>query len=306
MKREADMTTISIATNWTEQEPHKTALEALQRLNWSVFPLALDKRPPLTGGTHPDGAPKRLSWKPYQTRRASYEEVMDWHRRYHPSAFAVITGDISGILILDFDGDLGKATLDILGLLPHVQTGSGGYHVYFRYPGWHVPTLNSKSKHSLGQSWPGLDIRADGGYGAFCGRNAKGPYTWLRDPVPEEVDLLPEALRDFLGLLHAPQEKGGRASSREPGEENTPSPAQCRTERSAKNLREVLIERALGMVGPTMGRNDAGFWLACQLRDNGYSKAEGERALLHYAHRVPPVNSKGQHDAYSSKNLAFY
>ena len=299
MKREAGMTTISIATVWTEQEPHKTALEALQRLNWSVFPLALDKRPPQTGGTHPDGTPKRLSWKPYQTRRATCNEVMGWHKRYHPSAFAVITGRISDILILDFDGDLGKATLDTLGLLPHVQTGSGGYHVYFRHPGWYVPTLNSKSKRTLGQSWPGLDIRADGGYGAFCGRNVNGQYTWLRDPVPEEVDLLPEALRDLLGLLHAPGEKGERASYSELDEES----AQAATQRSKRggsgNFREVLVDRALSMVGPAVGRNDAGFWLACQLRDNGYSKAEGEMALLRYAHQVPPVNGKGQLERYT-------
>src|SRR6266487_2051310 len=129
MKREAGMTTISIATVWTEQEPHKTALEALQRLNWSVFPLALDKRPPQTGGTHPDGTPKRLSWKPYQTRRATCNEVMGWHKRYHPSAFALITGRITDILILDLDRHLAQPTLNTPRSPPPLQPASVSSHV---------------------------------------------------------------------------------------------------------------------------------------------------------------------------------
>jgi hypothetical protein len=296
-----DMTTTSLATMWTEQVPYKTALEALERFHWSVFPLGRDKRPPETGGTHSDGTPKCLAWKQYQTRRATPKEVLSWQKRFQPSAYAVITGRISGILILDFDGDLGKGTLDALGLLPHVQTGSGGSHVYFHHPGWYVPTLTSKSKRELGQRWPGLDIRADGGYGAFCGRNAHGPYIWLRDPVPEEVYLLPETLRDVLGLLHAPEGAGVQASCHEPNEKTAQDAVQCRVPRDSKGFSERLIDRALSMIGPAMGRNDAGFWLACQLRDHGCSRAEGEQVLLEYAHQVPSLNSKGQRDAYTEE-----
>src|SRR6202011_3463889 len=89
-------------------------------------------------------------------------------------------------------------------LHPHVQTGSGGHHIYFQHPGWPVPTLNSKSSRELGKYWPGLDIRADGGYAAFCGQNTHGPYRWLHSPELEALDVLPEALRQFLGLLGPP------------------------------------------------------------------------------------------------------
>jgi hypothetical protein len=290
-----------LPARWNAQAPHLTALEALEYFGWSVFPLDAEKKPPKTDGKHPDGTPKRLSWKPYQARRAAHVEVVNWHKRYCPSAYAVITGRISGILILDFDGDAGKATLTALGLHPHVQTGSDGYHVYFRHPGWHVPTLNSASKRVLGHEWPGLDIRADGGYGAFCGRNANGRYRWLRDPVPEEISLLPEALRDVLGLLHAPASEGVQAACNEAGGKTAQGAARHQVDWGLRNFRETLIDRALGMIGPAMGRNDAGFWLACQLRDNGYARAEGAVALLDYAHRVPPVNGKGQHDAYTEQ-----
>jgi hypothetical protein len=48
---------------------------------------------------------------------------------------------------------------------------------------------------------------------------------------------------------------------------------------------EVLIEKYLKL--PLGGRNDTGFDLACQLRDNGYPVSEAEAALLDYQRRVP-------------------
>src|SRR6266853_6665075 len=187
---------------WNEQAPHLTALEALERYQWSVFPLDQHKCPPQVGGVYPDGTPKRLSWKPYQSRRASKDMVLTWTQQYRPSAWAVITGALSGVIVLDFDGSAGKRQLDLLGLTAHVHTGSGGYHVYFKHPGRFVKTLNGKSKQELGHRWPGLDIRGDGGYAAFCGHNEQGPYCWLRDPILEDVNRLPHELRALLGLLH--------------------------------------------------------------------------------------------------------
>lgn len=47
------------------------------------------------------------------------------------------------------------------------------------------------------------------------------------------------------------------------------------------------------------GRNLAGFWLACQLRDNGYSSREAENAMRDYAARVPGVSGSGKAETYS-------
>ena len=200
------MTTIAPPPIWTNQAPHQIALDALQQFQWSVFPLDAEKKPPKTGDTHPDGQPKRLGWKRLQTRRPSPKELLYWQKTYQPSAWGVITGAISNIVLLDFDGEAGQETRLRLGLMhPHVQTGSGGHHVYFRHPGWTVPTLNCKTTPELGQRWPGLDIRADGGYAAFCGHNVNGPYQWLRHPEPDALELLPDALRQFFGLLGPPE-----------------------------------------------------------------------------------------------------
>jgi hypothetical protein len=290
-KAGAALTATSLVGLWNEQAPHKTALDALQRFHWSVFPLGLDKRPPCISGTHPDGSPRRLGWKVYQTRHASTAEILRWQQQYHPSAYAVITGAISNLLILDFDidGAGGKETLERLRLHPHVQTGSGGYHVYFQYPGWYVPTQSSKSKKELGRRWPGLDIRADGGYGAFCGRNRSGSYVWLRDPVPDALTLLPDELRDLLGLLHTPEARTV------PEEQEHPTPL---LKRKMTSLADVLINKYV-REARLRGRNNAGFDLACQLRDNGFAQAEAESALRLYARRVPATNTKGKYEDYT-------
>lgn len=275
---------------WNEQAPHLTALEALEHYQWTVIPLDQHKCPPKVGGVHPDGTPKRLSWKPYQSRRASKDLLLTWTQRYCPSAWAVITGALSGVLVLDFDGSAGKRQLDLLGLSAHVHTGSGGYHVYFKHPGWLVKTLNGTSKQELGQRWPGLDIRGDGGYAAFCGHNEQGPYFWLRDPILEDVNRLPHELRALLGLLHEQQ----FASLSTPHVEET-EPYHQWDIRAQQLLNEALMRSGVE------GRNNVGFWLACQLRDLPLAETDAHVIMNEYARCVPETNAKGKAEVYSKQ-----
>ncbi|HLH30353.1 MAG TPA: bifunctional DNA primase/polymerase [Terriglobia bacterium] len=154
-------------------------VEMALRLRFAIIPIRSDKRPVLA------------SWKEFQSLCPSQAQVELWARD-QPPAWAIITGAISGVVVLDFDGDRGIATMNALGLLPHVRTGSGGFHAYFRHPGWYVATVNSKAKRELGDRYPGLDIRADGGYAIFAGRTQAGEYTWLRDMVADPLDMLPD------------------------------------------------------------------------------------------------------------------
>ncbi|GHO56726.1 bifunctional DNA primase/polymerase [Ktedonobacter robiniae] len=277
------------APAWAEMVPSQIARDALEQRGWSVFPLDAGKRPFPLGTYYPDGTPKRLGWKIHQTRCASLKEIQYWERRYAPQLWAVITGKISRLVVLDFDGEAGQETRDRLGLSPHVQTGSGGAHVYLEHPGWPVPTLNSKSKRELGARWPGLDIRADGGYAAFCGESESGPYLWLRDPQLDPLDCLPEELRAFLNLLQPPV-----SASTARGQEVTSAASTTRIAAS------TLLERALKHIHEQgNGRNDTGFWLVCQLRDNGYTANEAEGVMSQYVEHTPKTNTKGIVEPYT-------
>jgi hypothetical protein len=149
------------------------------------------------------------SWKPFQTERASLEQLERWAADYRTSAFAVITGEISACVVLDFDEEDGIRLLKRLALEPHVETGRGGFHVRLPHPGHRVGTQNSKVTQLLEAKWPGLDIRGDGGYAIEWGSSEFGSYRILRDlsePVP--IEALPEELAVDLGLVPAPSAGG--------------------------------------------------------------------------------------------------
>jgi hypothetical protein len=259
-----------------------TPQEALD-LGWSVIPTRANKRP-------------FFEWKKYQESRPSFDDLHRWEQEHDPAGWAGITGLISNVVTLDFDGAPGCEMLERLGLNPHRRTPSGGYHVDFVHPGWRVKTLNGKAKDELGIRWPGLDIRADGGYVLLCGKTDKGEYSWLREPQPEPLSILPVDLRDFLGLLHPPDPpviatKTAQAFTNGNGYHDSP-----------RVDSEKLLGDALARIGPE-GRNNGGFWLATQLRDNGYSQAETESVMREYRSRCPATNTKGQREPYTEYEM---
>lgn len=230
-----------------------------------------------------DKKPFLSSWKEFQNRRATLVQVERWQEKFTPPAWAVVTGKISGFFILDFDGESGRLTMEELGLDPHVRTGSGYYHVYIEHPGSKVPTLNGKTKRELGEAYPGLDIRADGGYGVFWGRNSSGPYEKLRPRTPDSLEVLPRKLRVLLGLETA----DAAAQSRQKSDRAT----------GVRKRRTVLLDEAWARVS-SEGRNNSGFLLARQLRDQRFPFESAARVMRQYAEGVPDLNQKGQLEPY--------
>jgi bifunctional DNA primase/polymerase-like protein len=104
---------------------------------------------------------------------------------------ALATGDVSGVVVIDVDGDHGG--FDSLrnlerehGPLPQtqrVQTGSG-QHVYLAYPGIHL-------KNTAGKLGAGLDVRCCGGYAVTVGavhRSGKA-YAWQDGCRPDQAPI---------------------------------------------------------------------------------------------------------------------
>jgi len=144
-----------------------------------------------------------------------------------------------------------------------------------------VPTLNAKSgKNSW--PWPGLDIRGDGGFAVLLGRNSNGPYEQLRELVPEPFDVLPEEVRTFLRNHNEKEEATPKQAVRSPQSANGGG---------SRPDSEKIIRKALEMASG-IGRNNAGFWLACQLRDNRYSMGDAEVAMGEYRSRVASTNTR--------------
>src|SRR5918994_3379222 len=156
--------------------------------------------------------PNLLELRPYLTRRATKEELDTWRW----TGVGIVTGGLSGVLVLDVDGPEGEAELQKHGhpVTPMVRTARGGLHLYFRHPDHHVRTGIRVAS--------GLDVKASGGYVVAppsVGENGK-PYEWIIPPEEAELADPPEWL---MRLLERERPKGPAAPVEEripPGERN--------------------------------------------------------------------------------------
>ena len=262
---------------------------ALQQRAWGRSVVPVRRKVPhgealfVSGHGYEDADGQHGRWMVFQDRPPTTDELWTWFVTCKATGLAMVTGKVSGIVVLDFDGEAGKQLLGKFGLKPHVRTPSGGLHLYVVHPGWRVPTLNSKVHEQLA-AYKGLDIRADGGYAVMppTVRDGKA-YQELRDLTPDSLDVLPDELRGVLGLLHAPVA--------------APRPVRTISFRPSGSSQDRLLSRALE-VAAFRGRNEAGFWLCCKLRDRGLGLEEAETVLELFAAQVGGENTKGEHEAY--------
>lgn len=262
-------------------------LEALGR-RWSILPCQVDKKP-------------LGSWKKYQTEKPTGDDLHAWVNDQRTQCLGVVTGELSGVVVFDFDGSEGEKTMHSLGLKPHVRTGSGGYHVYFKHPGFPVKTLNGKAKTALGADFPGLDIRGDGGYAIYAGKSDKGEYLPLRDFADlDSLDVLPLEVRQALGLV--PPETGleAPATSLPLRVSQTGAGAAFSSPAGRSSaLAERKLNEAIGKARKD-GRNNAGAWLAQQLRDNRVPIEDAIPLLREYREAVTGLpDGHGEHSPYT-------
>lgn len=130
-----------------------------------------------------DGKKAATDWKVYQSQAADTKQVIDWFANDRRNV-AIVTGAVSGVLVLDVDNVDGLKGYPALPETPTVKTGKG-MHVYFKHPGFEVGNM---AVQGLG------DIRADKGYViAPPSLHQSGKrYTWEQSlddvplaPVPE-------------------------------------------------------------------------------------------------------------------------
>ncbi len=173
------MSTVNIQSN--ENELLIAALY-YRSLGWSVIPIKpKDKKP-------------AIKWEQYQTERASEEQIRAWWKKWPRANVGIVTGAISGIIVLDEDGPEGRQSLIDKELPPTTcaVTGSGGNHYVFKHPGSEV--------RNFARRLPGLDLRGDGGYivAPPSVHPSGGTYKWGLPPEMEQPCWAPAWLKDLL------------------------------------------------------------------------------------------------------------
>jgi len=178
-----------------------TAALAYARRGWPVFPLhhpvndrcSCGKAECGNVGKHPRYHDADLQHG-LKDATTDLETIQRWWSRWPEANIGVVTGAISGLVVLDIDprhgGHLILEDLEAeYGKLPHTvesQTGGGGRHILFQHPGGRVRSGSDK----LG---PGLDLKADGGYIVVPpSLHASGQrYEWEVSSTPKRTPLVP-------------------------------------------------------------------------------------------------------------------
>lgn len=149
----------------------RAALFYIQQ-GWALIPLEpMGKRPfkpllPVIKGVS--------KWEPLAHRPATEEEVKSWFDKYPDINIGIITGQASGLVVIDYDAKpKGLPTIT-----PTVETGRG-YHLYL-----------STEEEVASRKLPKIDIQAEGKYVvAPPSIHPDGkPYTWAEMLSPAEID----------------------------------------------------------------------------------------------------------------------
>ena len=207
---------------------------------WSVIPARVTGKRAL------------VQWKPWQATAPDPEQLRIWWRRWPRANVAVITGRVSGVVVVDIDtghGGLGTLTAmeadHLLDRSATVETPSGGQHYWFRHPGGR---LSNSAKAIRDRYGPGVDIRGDGGLVlAPPSVRAAGEYRW-RVGSPSTVPPMPAWLVDLL-RTRPPEPR------REVSEPSYPTPARLAgLERRVRTAQEG-------------NRNEMLYWAGHRLRE---------------------------------------
>lgn len=169
-------------------------------LDWSLIPICA---PEADGGCthhsrcdHPGKRPL-TSWSRYQKHRPTPNQIRKWSRKWPDANWAVVTGSVSNIAVLDVDDPSSPGGVPIT---PLSKTGrDGGKHYFFSLP--------SKFRKSQ-QISNGLEYKADGSYVVLPNsyHQTGNHYSWVISPF--ETNL--------ADITHCPDEWLARALHEKP------------------------------------------------------------------------------------------
>ncbi|MEX2648503.1 MAG: bifunctional DNA primase/polymerase [Alphaproteobacteria bacterium] len=180
----------------------RAAALAYARRGWAVVPVRPRAKAPL------------VRWEPFQRRPADQDEIAAWFDRWPDANVGIVTGTVSGLVVLDVDaGHGGDDTLarwerEHGPLMPTIEavSGGGGRHLYFA-----APSPCPRNRVGIG---PGIDLRGEGGMivappsihpsgRRYAWRDGHGPDDRSLGPMPGWlVHLIVGEARSGHGLAH--------------------------------------------------------------------------------------------------------
>ncbi len=145
------------------------ALEYLDR-GWAIIPIRRGEKVPA------------VKWGKYVDSKTlpSEDEVIGWFTKWPDASVAVLSGELSNLVIVDCDNQAAMDAAESYGLTKspvRVRTKKG-YHYYYSFPEGSDWIKNRAGIVGDGVEWPiidGLDLRGSKGY---CVAPPSANYTW--------------------------------------------------------------------------------------------------------------------------------
>lgn len=245
------------------QKSLSTIAQLYAGLGYSVIPIY--------GDTHPQKAKiATLSWKPYQRRHASDEQISQWFEQDNYGGVAIVTGRISNLIVLDFDSsqvqyEFEKRFPDLLDTRIVTSANRGLSHYYYAIP----PYINIASKHING-----VDLLSNGCYVIAPPTQINAnDYTIKQGGMPHQLNQhQAQRLEQFFAdnLQHP---SGGCSPQ---------SNDSVEIEHKFQSIKSITLESLIHLYqhyAPQIGRNNALFKVACHARDHQMTEVEVAEVL---------------------------
>jgi hypothetical protein len=239
-----------------------------------------------------------LPYKEFFTRVATEEEAASWYKKFpiQSNGIGMICGDVSGIIVLDFDTndkELIQAIEKITGQSPVKRVGSKGYAGFYRLsPGFSInkkvffkdekivlEVLGNKHKITIPPSYH---------------RETKKQYTWADDKAFLDVNLadIPEFTQKIFDkliglqgtLFDAPKEYVTRVDE----SFRTPDFINAKTD-----ISEAEVQTALNLLSPDCGFDE---WVAIGLSVQSELGSAGEHIFNDWSAKSAKKFKKGKDD----------
>ncbi len=229
---------------------------------------------PLHGAADPTRAKvAAVAWKGYQQRKPTPAELREWFVDNGYPALALITGRISGLVVLDLDSqrayDLFRQACPDL-VQQHVVKSPRGWHIHFHLP----PHLSTTSRKV-----PEADWLAEGCY--VVARPTPG-YRLITGGEPKRLDQYDlNRITAFLDLLARTVPTGETWVT-------TVNPLPVSGHTLASQYRYLA---------PQIGRNEALFRLSLKARDHGWTLDDTITALAGLHARQPATGDHAHESA---------
>ncbi len=111
-----------------------------------------------------------ISWKEFQSRLATEDEVRKWFSPESDAQLGIVTGKISNLTVVDVENDGDPCFLPQNTTI--IKTGGGGWHYYYLF----CDGINNKARIK-----DFVDIRSEGGYVVAPGsKSDKGEYSVIK------------------------------------------------------------------------------------------------------------------------------